>query len=192
LPHTGGEIQFAAIVSPTTGPATIVNQAEIASAEPEIDPANNVVSVTTEVQLPDLYVAKTGTDLVEYGQFLTYTISWGNGGLVPVPNARLTDTLPIGVYYQGDDSGWPYAEPSPGVIVWEIAPELLEPGASGSFVVTAQVTTGQSLPVFLVNKVQIDAGVRDGDLSDNQDQWSTTLLGGKYFIYLPVVVKPSP
>jgi len=192
LPHTGGEIQFTAMVSPTTGPATIVNEAELASAEPEIDPANNVVSVTTEVQFPDLYVSKTGTDLVEYGQFLTYTISWGNAGLVAAPSARLTDTLPIGVNYQSDNSGWPHAEPSPGVIVWEITPDPLGPGAGGSFVVTAQVTTGQSLPVFLVNKVQIDADIRDGDLSDNQDQWSTTLLGGKYFVYLPVVVKPSP
>jgi uncharacterized repeat protein (TIGR01451 family) len=189
LPHTGGEVQFRATVSPEAGPGVIVNQAEIASPA-----SRDVVSVTNGIQVPDLFVSKTGPVTATFEQIITYTISWGNGGVAAAPNVRLTDTLPAWVEYVSDSSGFALTQPSPGILVWEVLPDPVLPGGDGTFEVTVQVTVAQPTTATLVNKVRIGSDLPDGDPFDDEDQWSTEIVDitGSIYLYLPMVLKAAP
>jgi uncharacterized repeat protein (TIGR01451 family) len=188
LPHTGGEVQFRATVSPGAGPGVIVNEAQIASPA-----SRDVVSVTNGIQVPDLFVSKTGPVTATFEQIIAYTISWGNEGATAAPGVRLTDTLPAWVQYVSDDSGFALTQPSPGVLVWEVSPDPVLPGTGGAFELTVQVTVAQSTTATLVNKVQIGSSLPDGDPFDNEDQWSTEIVGtGFTYLYLPMMLKGAP
>jgi uncharacterized repeat protein (TIGR01451 family) len=188
LPHTGGEVQFRAMVSPEAGPGVIVNEAEIASPA-----SRDVVSVTNGMQVPDLFVVKTGPVTATFEQVMTYTISWGNEGATAAPNVHLTDTLPAWVEYVGDSSGFPLTQPSPGILVWEVSPDPVLPGDDGSFEVTVQVTVAQPTTATLVNRVRIGSSLPDGDPFDDEDQWSTEIVDtGSIYLYLPMMLKTAP
>jgi uncharacterized repeat protein (TIGR01451 family) len=188
LPHTGGEVQFRAMVSPEAGPGVIVNEAEIASPA-----SRDVVSVTNGIQVPDLFVVKTGPATATFEQVITYTMSWGNEGTTAAPNVRLTDTLPAWVEYVSDSSGFALTQPSPGILVWEVSPDPVLPGGDGSFEVTVQVTVAQPTTATLVNRVRIGSDLPDGDPFDDEDQWSTEIVdAGFIYLYLPMVLKAAP
>jgi uncharacterized repeat protein (TIGR01451 family) len=188
LPGDSGEIRFSAQVDPQTEPTAVTNYAEITSAEPDINPSNNIVSVTTGVQVPDLYVYKVGPEVTAYSQTITYTITWGNRGEAAAPNVRLTDTLPALVTYVDDDNVVEPYQPSLGVLVWEITPNPVPTDTEETFVVTVQVTAEQYVDDWLVNRVRIGADMPDGSPTDNHDEW-ITVLEGQRRIYLPVVFK---
>jgi uncharacterized repeat protein (TIGR01451 family) len=171
-PGDRGEIRFRAVVSPTTGPAAIVNEAEIYSPA-----SRDIVSVTTGVQVPDMYVTKTGPDEpVTFNEAVTYTISWGNMGRAAAPDARLTDRLPPGVDYVADSSGWPHSEPSPGTIVWELGPNPVPTGTQQTFVVTGWITMDPRLTKWMTNSVFIKSAMPDADPFNDKDTAATQVL----------------
>jgi uncharacterized repeat protein (TIGR01451 family) len=176
------------MVSPEAGPGVIVNEAEIASPA-----SRDVVSVTNGIQVPDLFVVKTGPATATFEQVITYTMSWGNEGATAAPNVRLTDTLPAWVEYVSDSSGFALTQPSPGILVWEVSPDPVLPGGDGSFEVTVQVTVAQPTTATLVNRVRIGSDLPDGDPFDDEDQWSTEIVdAGFIYLYLPMVLKAAP
>jgi len=175
-PGGGGQIRFQAVVSPTAAPGfVVVNGAEIGSSTMDPDLLNNHVSVTTGVQVPDLFVRKLGPDAVAFSQTITYTVTWGNNGLAVAPGARLSDTLPSWVSYVADNSGLPLAQPSPGILVWTV-PATVPTGTAESFVLTGQVAMDPHMFGPLVNRLRIKAEAPDGNPSDNLAVWSTDLL----------------
>jgi len=165
-----GQIQFRAVVSPTTGPDIVVNRAELNSPA-----SSDVVTVTTGIQVPDLYVAKTGPLTATYGQMITYSIAWGNTGATGAPDPRLTDVLPPWVSYLGDSSGWSLTEPTPGTLLWDMAPNPLPTGTHGAFVVSGWVTLGLDMVGPLVNRARVESDLPDADPANSQAEWSTHL-----------------
>jgi len=84
----------------------LTNTAKIRSYQaepPDGDP--NVAVVTNTVWLASPYVVKTGPTLALPGELLTYTIEYGNLGLLPAEGVRMTDTLPANTTYVADTSG---------------------------------------------------------------------------------------
>jgi uncharacterized repeat protein (TIGR01451 family) len=78
--------------------STITNTAFVSSAEM----ASSSYTITTTVSNPpDLSIIKTvvvsGTQPVQLGDPVTYTIVVANNGTGDAPNTRITDTLPVGV-----------------------------------------------------------------------------------------------
>jgi uncharacterized repeat protein (TIGR01451 family) len=176
-PGAGGEIQFRATVSPTAPPGfLVVNEASIASGLSDCNPSNDVVSVTTGILVPDMVVEKVGPAAVSFGQPLTYTLTWGNMGEVFAPGVRLTDTLPPGIEYVSDSSGFTLTQPAPGILVWEVSPYLVPSGTMESFVLTGWVPLDPDLVGPLVNSVEINSTLPDPNPANNQDEWSTDLL----------------
>ena len=139
-------------------------------------PGNNVVSVTTGVQVPDVFVDKTGPAAVSFGTSITYTIAWGNAGEVLAPDVRLTDTLPAGVTYVGDSSGFTLSQPISGTLVWDVAPTVVPTETLYTFVVTGVVALDPGLADPLVNQVEIASSLPDGDPANDDATWSTNLL----------------
>lgn len=176
LPGQGGEIRFRAVVSPTAEPGfVVVNQAQIGSRTLDPNLVNNTVSVTTGVQVPDLFVRKVGPAVVAFSQTITYTLTWGNSSVVAAPGARLTDTLPAWVGYVADDSGLPLDQPSPGILVWSV-PDPVPTGTAASFVLTGWVAMDPQMFGPLVNRLRIGSSAPDGNPFDDRAVWSTDLL----------------
>jgi uncharacterized repeat protein (TIGR01451 family) len=176
-PHTGGEIHFRAFVSPAAQVGSIVvNEASIAALTPDFFPSNNTISVTTGVRAPDMFAHKTGPASINFGQSITYTLSWGNQGEMAAPAVRLTDTLPAGVEYVGDSSGvTPGYDPGTGRVIWQM-PGDVPAGTQATFVLTGAVTMDPNLAGPLVNMLRIQSGLPDTDPSDNTATWPTGLL----------------
>lgn len=183
-PGAGDEICLRATVDPLAAAGTLSNEAEISAANPDFDPSDNFASVSNEIVLLDLVVGKTGPLEATYGDTITYTVGWGNASVAAVPRVLLTDTLPAGVSYVADDSGWTHSEAEPGVIVWSLSPDPLPVAAEGTFVLTATVGSDADGP--LVNKVVIAADVADGNPVSYQDQWTTELLPPNLWVHKSV------
>lgn len=181
-PGDSGQIVVRGVVSPTTGPTAIVNEAVLDSPA-----SRDVVSVTTGVLAPDLYVVKEGPDQpVAWGATITYTISWGNAGRTAAPNTTLSDTFPPGVTYISDTSGWAHSTPTPGTVVWQVAPNPVPTDTHGSFVVTALVQRDPAATRPLINRVRIQSDFEDGNPLDNAWDEATGLL---YLTYGPVMYR---
>ncbi len=176
LPGMRGEIRFRAVVSPTAAPGfVVVNEAQIGSSTIDPNLLNNTVSVTTGVQVPDLFVRKIGPAAVAFSQTITYTLSWGNDGAVAAPGALLTDTLPAWVSYVADDSGLPLSQPSPGVLVWSV-PAPVPTGTAESFVLAGYVALDPQMFGPLVNRLRVGTESPDGNPFNDRAVWSTRLL----------------
>ena len=62
--------------------------------------------VEPPVPLADLVVAKSGPVSAEPEQTITYQLTLSNSGQLTAENVLLTDTLPLGMDYVNDSSGW--------------------------------------------------------------------------------------
>ncbi|MBN1661366.1 MAG: DUF11 domain-containing protein [Anaerolineae bacterium] len=183
-PAAGGEVRIRAVISPTAAPPfAVVNQAAITSTLSDALPADNLASLSFGVMMPDLWVALDGPAAVEYGDLVTYTIAWGNHGSLAAPGARITDTLPPGMSYVSDNSGWPPEQPAAGVVAWSVTPQPVPTDTQGTFVLTASLSIpgeGREItPVVastLVNQIEIAGDLPDGNPGDNASHWSTALL----------------
>lgn len=111
------------------------------------------------VTYSDLQITKSGPALACPGQMVTYTLTYRNTGQGPAEGAQLTDILPAGLVAAGPTA-------------WNLG--HVEPGASGSQVLTA--TVNPTLPcggVTLVNLARISAGSPESDTTNNEGRVST-------------------
>ncbi|MCO5192065.1 MAG: lamin tail domain-containing protein [Anaerolineae bacterium] len=97
----------------------------------------------------DLFVAKSAPATVLPGDSLTYQITIGNSGGITATAVILTDTLPVGLSYVSDTSGWPASLPQADTIVWTIGDVL--PGTTHNFDLI--VSTDPDVSGTLVNHV---------------------------------------
>jgi uncharacterized repeat protein (TIGR01451 family) len=88
-------------------------------------------------QLPDLALQKTGPAQATAGTNIQYTLSFSNTGDAGATAVILTDTLPSGLSYVGDNSGLPFNQPVPGTLVWQVG--SVPAGTVQSFQLTAAI-----------------------------------------------------
>jgi len=147
-----------------TSSATLTNLAEIAGAGPEGTLDDNIATFAIVVEPVDLAVYKAGPATAQPGATITYTLAYRNQGPVAVAGVRLTDTLPAGAIFRGDDSGLPRTGSGNGPIVWSVLPDPLLPAASRTFIVTITLPT---TPGQVSNVAQIGAPAEEADLTNN-------------------------
>lgn len=166
----------------------LTNRAEIHTTrgeEPLNDP--NEAQVSNPVALASPYVVKTGPTLAMPGELLSYTIEYGNGGLLPAAGVRLTDTLPVSTTYVRNDSPW--GEPISGTsgtqqwVAWDVG-TLVSDTSGTTFTLVVSVAPGVPLGTSLYNTVLLtSSGSYDGDRTDNESVWATAVgfdLSGSY------------
>ena len=127
---------------------------------------NYPLSTSFEITQTNVAIAKTSllTQAVA-GGLVTYTISYSNPSGVLAPNVVITDSLPTGLNYVGDDSGFT-ANVTAGHITWSIGP--LPAGALRSFVLTTTISPintvcGQAL----TNTIAIGTSALESTYADN-------------------------
>ena len=70
--------------------------------------------------LADLVVQKEGPPTAVAGTLITYHLTLQNQGQITATHVQLTDTLPLGLGYISDNSGYPLTQPNPQQLNWQI------------------------------------------------------------------------
>lgn len=132
------------------------------------------ITATISVTPTNVAVSKqTLTAETELGTLITYTIAYSNTSNVLAPQVRLTDTLPAGLMYVTDTSGYS-AQVTDNQIVW--APDTLPPNSRADFMLTAQVRNeAQWCGQNLTNTLQISTSALETSLADNVTTTLTAL-----------------
>jgi uncharacterized repeat protein (TIGR01451 family) len=142
------------VPSPLPNDTLLTNMAAISSPMGYTDQA---IENTTVAGSPVLHLLKeASTEIVEPGEFITYTISYSNSGNAPAFGVRITDTIDGNTSFVNSDP-----LPDGGSYYWDIS----EPLTSSTRQITLTVRVTDSLPneTTLTNQ----AIIRDsGDISD--------------------------
>ncbi len=171
----GGTLQ-----SPPCDGATddLCNTVSVTSTEPDTNTADNDADQPTDVVLgADLSITKVdGTDPVQVGASLTYTLQVDNAGADEATNVVVIDTLAAGTTYVSDTASGGCVEAPTGTLTCSLG-DILS-GANASFDITVTVDAdapsagvGGTAPCTatqdLCNTATASSDIPDPDPSDN-------------------------
>ena len=142
----------------------------------ETEPVSGI-PVTTTITALDLSIDKQAPSAIpQESQYLIYVIDVVNTGVLSATNVVVTDTLPAGTSYLGDNSGITPANPSPGVYEWALGD--IQPNTTFSFnlTTTVDITTPGTI---LNNTIEAHTDTPDDPPANNTDATNTIL-------YLPI------
>lgn len=133
----------------------VINRVCGGSTEHDIDPTENCRYENTPVRRR-LVLTKTPAVLgITPGNTITFTVFYSNPNSVAFGDARLTDTLPAGTVWSGDDAtaeGWTRLQTTPQV-VWTMP--TMAPSAQGSFVLSVTVPAAATCGITLTNIIAL-------------------------------------
>jgi len=158
----------------------------------EPDDADRVINAFRE-PAPDMNVGKRsqGSEQFEPGGLAVFEINWSNDGDGAATSVTMTDTLPSGVTYVADTSGFTHDyDPTEGTVVWEFG-SLVDPverGDSGQFQLVVEIPPDPEPE--LINMVDIFAEF-DPNEEDNHAE-ATIHLAAKPAVELYVNKNPMP
>jgi uncharacterized repeat protein (TIGR01451 family) len=158
----------------TTAPANggaITNTASVASATPEVAPADNTASAVATVNaVSDLALSKSASvGTVNAGANFSYTLSVNNAGPSLAPSVTVTDALPAGVTYVGaGGTGWLCS----GTTTVTCSRTNLAVGAAPNIVITV---TAPAEGGTILNNAGVSTTASDPDLGDNLASASVTV-----------------
>lgn len=121
--------------------------------------------------VPDLAVDKHGMANAAAGGNYVYRISYHNHQDGAASNVQITDTLPAGMTYLTDTSGFPHTV-SGSQVVWDVG--TVAGNTHGRFEVFVQVDGGLAAGTPLTNVVEIMTPEFDADPGNNSHTWWTT------------------
>jgi len=180
-----GNFAMAHVGDGVTNDTRIFEYAYVDAAEGSYDPVAVTVNEGTEgsvdatastsfrVRSADVWVTKSADPTtVQSNDVVTFTLDYGNAGVLDAENVIVTDTLPAGLTYAGMVIG-----PAPTVngqqLTWNRG--TLASGFSGQLVFRATVdVTGDESDTF-TNQVEISTSTGEADTSDNTDTEPVTL-----------------
>lgn len=142
-------ITVTARVTDTPGAEVLTNTAEAATATPEVTTTNNTAWVATAIRppTPALTLTRTGPPVVFAGGAFTAVLTLGNTGDLTATSVVLTDALPAEVAFITHTAPFPFSQPAPGLLRWDMG--TLPPGTSAAITVTLQAEIALSGTVAL-------------------------------------------
>ncbi len=177
-PGDWGQIIISAQLDPHanwTARPILVNQATIRTTtqeEPDDDP--NTAQVANPVALASPYVVKTGPTLAKAGGHLTYTIEYGNDGLLPAEGVRLTDTLPVSTTFVSQSAADITVTTGNGWVAWDVG-TISETTTSLTFTLVVSVSPHVVAGTLLENRIVLTSTTYDGNREDNESIWPTSV-----------------
>lgn len=118
---------------------------------------------------PDVWVAKSGPGLTQVGREMTYTLSFGNGGVWDAPDARITDTLPLSVTFVRQTSPYTFNQPVSGTLVWTVG--AVPVGVQNTFELVVWVESNAA--GYLTNSAVITSSEVETRTANNTAVWQT-------------------
>jgi uncharacterized repeat protein (TIGR01451 family) len=151
--------------------ALLTNRVEIQTAtreEPDDDP--NTAQASNVVAYASPYVIKTGPTLALSGELITYTIEYGNGGLLVAEDVCLTDTLPVSTTYVADTSPGFTVTTGADWVAWEAG--TISGDTTGlTFTLVVSVSPDAPAGTSLENTIALASSTYDGSFTDNESTW---------------------
>ncbi len=184
----GASATVTIVVTPSAA-GSLTNTADVTANEPDPDPSNNSVTVTTPINpappLPpvNLIVTNTATTAGVAGQNLTYTIVVTNAGPGNESAARLLDRLPAGVDLVS--SSVPPTAAVAGLLGFDLGD--LPAHASRTIVLIVQPLAAGTL----VNQAVVSGIQPDLELSNNVASATTTITAAPAALAVALVATPS-
>jgi uncharacterized repeat protein (TIGR01451 family) len=167
----------------TVGPIT--NSVTVAGSSPDLNPANNSATETTQVAAATLAVTKTvdtgGLPEVELGGVVTYTIAIGNNGIAVATGVVMTDPLPSAIAFR-DWVVTNTATVTEQTVKW--GPHDVDAHHAYTIRFTADVTNSTS---FYLQTVVNTATIAALDADPTQGATSFRIAGLP--VYLPLVMR---
>jgi uncharacterized repeat protein (TIGR01451 family) len=120
---------------------------------------------------PDLAVYKGGPPFAEQGSQFQYDIMLSNTGALTASGVILTDTLPTGLEFVDEDSGYPFSQPLSRTLRWQIdsvAPE-------GSVVFSLTVAVASDIAGSITNEITASTILSESNLANNSAQAHTVI-----------------
>jgi cardiolipin synthase A/B len=122
----------------------------------------------------DLSIHKAAPIAILPGEVITYQVTLRNAGQMPAETVRLTDALPAQVAFLAQTAPFPFGQPAPGILVWEVG---LVPTATATspltFTITAQVqATAEGV---LTNHITATSATTESNPADNHYAATTTV-----------------
>lgn len=191
LPANGSvEFTISAKIDPATTSTTLVNTASVSSTVPELDPATNSATDTTDLLVgADLLVLKSdGQQAALGGDTLTYNIIVANEGPSDEPNASIDDNLPsalTGTTWTCQPSGGAVCPASNGIGSIHANGVQLPAGGQLLFVVTGMVRS--AFTGTLSNTATVTPSVTDPVVANNSSTDDTDVL-----VPAPAAPVPAP
>ncbi|MCS7281812.1 MAG: lamin tail domain-containing protein [Anaerolineae bacterium] len=148
-------ITITARVTDTPQTATLTNTAEATTATPEVTTANNIAWAVTGLQppAPALTLTHTGPPVILAGTVFTALLALGNTGDLTATTVVLTKALPAEVSFVTHTASFPFSQPVPGLLRWDVGD--LPPGASAVIPVTLRAGAALSgTPTFVATAAE--------------------------------------
>ena len=130
---SGLTVSFTVLVPATSGTVNnLVYTIQSAGLPPVAGPP-------VSTQISNLTITKSAPPTVATGADLTYTINYGNVGLMPIGGVVITDRIPVGTTFVSATGG---GTPNNGVVSWNIGTAPAPTKATVSFTVHVDATSG--------------------------------------------------
>ncbi|MEW6607172.1 MAG: cohesin domain-containing protein [bacterium] len=168
------------------GSTTLMNEIKIEPISTDVNPNNNFSKWNTHVEHPkiDLEIIKRGPYEILSGEKITYTIQYRNSGSVDAGSTTIKDTLPSGVTYASDTSGFVPGTTSPQVI-WELGTRAMT-GARNwvIFQMTCNVAPDILASTTLANRIEISTNDAETHYYNNVCTWTTHIIPPKADLHI--------
>ena len=139
----------------------------------------------------NLAVTKSGSYNPAPGGNYQYQINVSNQSFDLASSVRLTDTLPTGMTYLSDNSGFPVSV-NGSQVVWEVGDvAYFSHGFQMWVSVDPSVVPGQEM----VNTIQVSTPTPEWEYADNSYQWSATAVANDTHMYVDIgtsLYDPAP
>ncbi|GAB4147977.1 MAG: hypothetical protein Fur0021_07320 [Candidatus Promineifilaceae bacterium] len=135
---------------------------------------NSSWQITPPTGEPDLVASKSGPATAQPDSVIQYLLGVQNAGSATVTTVTLTDTLPIGLSYVSDNSGFPLNQPNAQTLVWSLGDVLTT--TSVNFQLTVAVAANAS--GSLTNQIAATTTAAETNTSNNQASATTQISGG--------------
>jgi uncharacterized repeat protein (TIGR01451 family) len=120
---------------------------------------------------PDLDVRKSGPPFAGQGSHLQYEIMLSNTGGLTASGVVLTDSLPYGLEFVDENSGYPFSQPLTGTLRWQI--DSVAPEVSIDFQLTVAVASDIAGPV--TNTIRASTTAAETNIANNSAQAQTLI-----------------
>jgi uncharacterized repeat protein (TIGR01451 family) len=170
---------------------SLINQAEVTSSVPDMQPANNSAVETTRIgatatgTTADLILTKQASaNQAQPGDTLVYTVTVENDGPDSTSGIVVEDPLPQGVTLNNATVSQGRYTLVGGTVIWFLNDPL---ASAGSATIEINVRVAPDAAGTLVNEASVSGDANDTQLANNTASAQTTV--GDILLYLPLIAR---
>ena len=164
--------------------SVLTNVVRISTSDVDIDPTDDVYTLTTTVNAParDVRVTKSASGFAFVGQDLQYNLGYYNQGSLTATDIMITDVLPISVTYLSHSASGFTTVVTGNTLV--LTRSTLAGNSSGSVSILVHIANNAPVGGVLTNVARISTGDAEAELSNNVYTLTTSIVAPARDMYV--------